>query len=483
MKLIKHSFYNLLGLGFPLILAVFCIPILIRELGSANFGLLTLIWAVVSYFGLFDLGLGRALTQLLAVSIAKHDDTSAGTIFKTAITIMAGLGVVAGILMAVSASWGIGLIKSIPEPQEALNAAYFLSIAMPAIILTSGYRGILEAHHSFGIINAIRLPMGIYTFICPTIIVLTGITRLDVIAAALAIGRILACVVHAWYANQTLPQSLSKYHFDKRQLKPLCISGGWMTLSNIISPLMGYVDRFIIGGIISATAVAYYTTPQEIVTKLWIVPGALTSVLFPAFSAHVVSGFKETYKLFIKSICWIYLILLPITAVLTIFSYEILSAWIKKDFAIHSFHFLQIFSIGILINSLAHTPMTLIQAMGKPRITGLLHLIEFPFFIFLIWWLTVTHGPMGAALAWLIRILFDTTALYLICLYLNKWNLKLIFSYKSIIFTIATLLVYSAALIDSIMIRLLFLFVSFVISATLAIKLSPKNIRYLNKHE
>ena len=62
MRVLRHTFYNLLGLGLPLLAAVVTIPVLVSELGDARFGLLTLIWAVVSYFGLFDLGLGRALT-------------------------------------------------------------------------------------------------------------------------------------------------------------------------------------------------------------------------------------------------------------------------------------------------------------------------------------------------------------------------------------------------------------------------------------
>lgn len=78
MRLVRHSLYNVLGLGLPLLVAVFCIPVLIQKLGNANFGLLTLIWAVVSYFGLFDLGLGRALTQRLSVVLTHEHHQEAG---------------------------------------------------------------------------------------------------------------------------------------------------------------------------------------------------------------------------------------------------------------------------------------------------------------------------------------------------------------------------------------------------------------------
>ena len=35
---------------------------------------------------------------------------------------------------------------------------------------------------------------------------------------------------------------------------------------------MVYLDRFVIGAVISVTAVAYYATPYEIVTKIGIIP-------------------------------------------------------------------------------------------------------------------------------------------------------------------------------------------------------------------
>ena len=76
-SVLRHAVMNLAGLGLPLIAAVFTIPVLIRHLGNERFGLLTLIWAIVGYFGLFDFGLGRALTQQLSMLIARKQQAKA----------------------------------------------------------------------------------------------------------------------------------------------------------------------------------------------------------------------------------------------------------------------------------------------------------------------------------------------------------------------------------------------------------------------
>ncbi|MBC7490410.1 MAG: oligosaccharide flippase family protein, partial [Glaciimonas sp.] len=283
-------------------------------------------------------------------------------------------------------------------------------------VLTSGFRGILEARHAFGIVNLIRLPMGLFTFLGPVVVVLYGGgPRLDNIAWALVAGRVVACGVHAYCAWRVLPRECSALIWLSDLVKPLCVSGGWLTVSNIISPFMGYVDRFVIGAIVSASAVTYYATPQELTTKLWIIPGALTAVLFPAFAAQIARRDEQTWVLFKKAVHWLFLALLPVTVALTLFANELLAVWINPGFADHSATLLQIFAIGILINCLAHVPFTLIQSAGAARLTALAHLVELPFFIAALWWLTLTYGALGAAVAWLLRMVLDTLLMFVLC--------------------------------------------------------------------
>lgn len=476
MKLVRHALYNILGLGLPLVIAVFCIPILIQELGDARFGLLTLIWAVVSYFGLFDLGLGRALTQQLAVVLDSDNHKRIGPLVATSAILMAGLGVFAGLVVTILAPICIDLIQSVPDRQEGVNAVLMMALAMPAIVLTSGFRGVLEARHAFGVINAIRLPMGLFTFLGPVLVVLFVSTRLDVVTAVLAAGRIIACGVHAWCAWYVLPYGYGRLSFRTSLIKPLCVSGGWLTLSNIISPFMGYVDRFVIGGIVSAAAVAYYTTPQELVTKLWIVPGALTSVLYPAFAADFDKRDGKIQALFTKVVHWLFLMLFPIVLMLALFSKEILSVWVDAQFALQSAMLMKIFALGVLINCLAHVPLTLIQGVGQPRITALIHSIELPLFLLALWGLILHYGVLGAALAWLLRMSVDALLMFILCNYLQGWSQKALVSRRFFGYALLVTLAFGGVLIDSWSVRIVWVISGFIISALLLLKYDlPKN--------
>ncbi|WP_457445540.1 flippase [Roseateles sp. P5_E4] len=415
MKLAKHTLLNLFGLGAPLLLALFSIPALMHGLGVERFGLLTLVWAVTSYFGLFDLGLGRALTQQLAILIDRGDEERIGPLSASALLLMIALGVVAGLAMIVLAPWGVDLIKALPDRREAVAACIVMGLAVPFIVVTAGLRGMLEACHAFEVLNYVRLPMGLWTFAGPWIVLHWFGPNLLLITVALALGRVVGFAVHGWLAWRALPQVRGRLHWQAQWLRPLLVSGGWLTLSNIVSPFMGYVDRFMIGATVSAAAVAYYATPQEIVTKLWIIPGALTAVLFPAFAAQAARKDAAAWALYDRAVRILFVVLLPICATLGLFAAPILTLWIGPELAAHSAPILRVFSIGILINCLAHVPLTWLHGAGRFRAPALLHCAELPLFLLALWLLSARWGLMGAATAWLLRMVGDAAAMFWLC--------------------------------------------------------------------
>lgn len=475
MRLVKHTFYNLMGMGLPLIVAVFSIPILIRELGDARFGLLTLIWAVVGYFSLFDFGLGRALTQKLSVALVSEERSRIGSLVTTALLLMCATGILGGGLLAISARWGVSYINSVPNVSETVNSVYWMATAVPFIVLTSGFRGILEAHHAFGIINAIRLPVGILTFLGPTAVVLYTPWGLEGIAAVLVVGRIIACVVHGWYSFRINSKISRPSSFSAYWLKPLCISGGWMTLSNLISPLMSYMDRFVIGAVVSAAAVAYYTTPLEMVTKLWILPAAVTGVLFPAFAAKLMTDRLGTKTLFNHINIILYTTLLPITAFLAVFSTEVMSAWLGAEFASKSSIFLEIFSVGMLINCMAYLPFTLIQSADRPKIIALIHIVELPLYVIALWLMGKAYGSVGAAYAWLGRIVIDAVLMHIASAPILKWKSSLSIITPALKYSIITAITFAGIFIHTLELKLLSMGIGVLWLVTLCV-VSANNI-------
>lgn len=144
--------------------------------------------------------------------------------------------------------------------------------------------------------------------------------------------------------------------------------------------------------------------------RLSIFPGALTAVLFPTFAAS--PNASDSRQLFLRATAWLALIMLPITVLLVVLAYPSLTWWTGSDFAAQSALVLQILTVGMFINCLAHIPYTWLQGTGRARTVAVVHLIELPIFIVLLVWLINQFGFLGAACAWFIRVVADAGILF-----------------------------------------------------------------------
>ena len=180
-----------------------------------------------------------------------------------------------------------------------------------------------------------------------------------------------------------------------------------MTVSNAVGPLMVYLDRFVIGAVLSMSAVAFYVTPYEVVTKLWLIPVTLVGVLFPAFSGSALSDAKHLARLYERGLSYVTMALFPLVLALTTFAAEGLSLWLGPVFSDKSAPVLQWLALGVFFNSIAHVPFALIQGMGRPDLTAKLHIAELPFYLLLCVWLVSELGILGAAITWSVRVVVD----------------------------------------------------------------------------
>lgn len=408
----RNSLLNLIGLGAPMLLAFVAMPALLHGLGAERFGLLTLVWAVVSYFGLFDLGLSRSLTQRMAMLLEQKEAAEVGPLATTALVLMGAMGVVGGALMALAAPWGVTWLKELTLHDEAVRATYVMAAALPFIVLTAGLRGLLEACQAFRALNAIRLPMGLWTFAGPWLVMALHGPDLVGVTLALALGRVAGFIVHLLCAWHLLPDWHGRLLWSGRWVRPMLVSGGWLTLTNVVGPFMGYVDRFVIGATISTAALTYYGTPLEIVNRLAIIPGALIGVLFPAFAAMDGPAGRALYR---KSLWILAAVMLPICLGLALLARPFLTHWLSPEMAEHCTLLLQIFAVGSFFNSLANVPLTWIQGRGDFRSPALMYCIELPLFLLVFWAFATQWGLLGAALAWLLRIVADTAILFFLC--------------------------------------------------------------------
>ena len=408
MSLSRNILINLVGHGSPLIAAAICIPILIGEMGTVRFGVLTIAWMVIGYFSLFDLGLGRALTRSVAEKIGSGDAEIIPRLIWTSLVLMALLGMFAGLLIASTTDKMVSQVLSIPSQyqRETRISFWLLAVSVPFVILTTGMRGVMEAYQRFDLTNLVRIPMGIWTFAGP-LLVFPWTHQLHWVVAILVAGRLLTTVWHAFLVLRVLPALRANIAVDKSLIRPLLGSGGWMSVSNVISPIMVYMDRFFIGAVIGIGLVAYYTTPYEVVFRLNVIPEAVFGVLFPLMTAQLASSKNSAGDLFSMSVRLMAASMFPAALTIVLLSYDFLLWWVGPEFALRSTSVMQILAVGIFMNCMSKVSYNLIQAEGRADITAKIHLFELPIYIAILMVALHYFGIVGAALAWSVRMTID----------------------------------------------------------------------------
>jgi O-antigen/teichoic acid export membrane protein len=414
-KLFVNLLWSFLGAGLPLLVAIVTIPRLLHAMGMTRFGVLSLAWVVVGYFSLFDLGLGRAMTQLVARKIGKGEESDIPSIVWVGMILMTLLGVVGAVAVWLVSPWLVGSKLGISDDlrQETLTAFYLLAASIPVVIGTTGLRGVLEARQRFDVVNFVKITLWVLTYAAP-LAVLPWSNALPALVASLVLARIVAFAAYLIACLRLYPELRTRPNFDARYVRDMLSFGGWMTVSNIVGPLLLYFGRLLLAVLVSVEAVAYFSTPNDVVTNLLIIPAALLNVFFPVFAQQWAAGSEAVRKTYHQALGYNLVLILPLTLLTVAFARPALAWWISPDFAGHSFQVAQLIAVGVLINSFAHFSQALIQAFGRPDLTAKLHVFELITYVPYLWWLIENYGITGAAVAWVVRATISTVLLWII---------------------------------------------------------------------
>jgi len=244
------------------------------------------------------------------------------------------VGVVFTLTLFFVSHWLIYRVIRVPPllQNESVKAVYWLAISIPVITVTAGLRGVLEAQHRFGLVNIVRIAMGTFSYVGPLVAAVFS-PDLALLCAVLVVGRILAGVVHLILCLKTLPALRQGIVLERSVLPVLISTGAWITVSNTVAPVLTYVERFMIGFFLPISAIAFYATPAEMVTRLLMIPGAITTVLFPAFAALSVLDSTKMKLSYDRGIRFCFILVLPAIFLIVLFAPEGLNLWLGPIFA------------------------------------------------------------------------------------------------------------------------------------------------------
>jgi O-antigen/teichoic acid export membrane protein len=409
VSLLKRNIIaNFAGQGWSALMSLAFVPIYIKFLGIEAYGLIGFFAMLQVSFQVLDLGLSQTMNREMArYSVSLDKKSEMRDFVRTFEFGYWAIGIAIGALVLVASPFiaehwiKAGSIPVSTVQRTVMIMGFVAAFQWPLSFYEGGLLGLQRQV----LLNGLKITMStlsgggavlILLFVSPTI---TAFFTWQIVVSALNVTLI---TVLLW---RSLPSADRSPRFDLRLLRTIwrfAAGMGGITLSSVVLMQM---DKVILSKMLSLEMFGYYTLAgvASSVIPVMIV-GPLFNALFPRFTSLAAVKDDSALKLLYHQSSQLAAVLvLPVSAVLAFFSFDIVLLWTGSgETARIAAPILSLLVIGMALNGLMSVPYALQLAYGWTsigfRITLFLTITLVPAIIFM----TIRFGAIGAASVWIL---------------------------------------------------------------------------------
>jgi O-antigen/teichoic acid export membrane protein len=402
--LLKNIVINFAGLVAPTFVSLGTVPAYIRLMGVERYGVINLVWALIGYFSLLDLGTSLATENQIAK--ARHTDPDAiEHIFWGACCLNFVTGVAGGALVYAGAYFYVtdGARIAPAFQHEVLAALPWIALAVPLANVMWVFAGAITAVERFASYNT-NQTLGTMLFqLLPLAAIYAFSPSLAVVIPAAVVARVIAGVMLGIATFRAL--GIRRFRAPRRAvIAELFAYGKWTLLFSGAGAIAGTIDRVLVGSILGARFVTYYATPQNLVTRLNMLPSAMLRSLFPRLSG---ASREQARRLAHDALGFLTGVFTPCMIVAMFALEPFLKLWIGPQLAAVSAPLGRVLIIGVWLTGQSGILGILIQAQGNPAVVARLSWLELPVFVGALWFVTHRWGMHATALVVVVKVVLD----------------------------------------------------------------------------
>ena len=402
----RNSLWNLSGSALPAIAALATVPLLISALGVEGFGIVTLIGSVIGYFGVLDVNLSAGAIKYLAESHAAGNQRRFAETFWFGALFYGGLGIIGGLAIFFSASWLLDtFFKVSAELHEDTVLALKIGAAGFAITQIQNYLiTVPQSLQRYDRSAQSEAFFGIMVNIASVLAAMAG----GGVAGVIGIRILLSLVNVGWliWLIRLLGLDLRFCWPGAEVRRGMTHFSAYAYLSKLASTLHQHGDKLIIGALAGPVALAFYTVPATLASRVLGFTYRLGSVIYPRASALAATNrMDELRPLYLGAMRHITYINLVALGMIVLAGQEFLRRWVGEEFVESGYPVLVLMTIALLVDSLTNIPSLVNDALGHPRVTGRFALARAALGLSLVYVGCLVSGIVGATLGHLVATL------------------------------------------------------------------------------
>ncbi|WCM21307.1 oligosaccharide flippase family protein [Paraburkholderia bryophila] len=417
-SIVRNIFINFAGAIAPTFVSLVTVPAYIHLMGVERYGVINLVWALIGYFSVLDLGTSLATENQISKARAANDD-SIERIFWSAWFMNLGTGIVGGLLIYLGTFIYITHgVKIEPEFQHEVMASLpWIAVAVPIANVSWVFAGAINGVERFASFN-INQTIGTALFqLLPLAAIFCFSPSLAVVIPAAVLARLIAGVMLGAAAFRAI--GIRRVRMPQwRVMAELFRYGRWMLLFSGANMIAATLDRVLVGALLGARFVTYYATPQNLITRLNLLPVAMVRTLFPRLSA--VSR-ADADALAHRALAFLNGAFTPCVIVALFALKPFLMLWLGPTVAAAA-PVASVLVLGVWLSGQSGILGILIQAQTSPAAIAGVSWIELPVFAGALWCGIHWFGIMGAAAVVVLKSFFDYAVL-LVFSRLHVWSI------------------------------------------------------------
>jgi O-antigen/teichoic acid export membrane protein len=408
MNIVKKNLVaNFLGNFWQALMVLAFIPLYIKFMGIESYGLIGIYATIQAMIAILDLGIGATLTREMARLSALPDKAEEmRNLLRSLEIINWGVAIIIGIIVVAIAPfiahhW---LKPGLLSPHTIERAIVIMGLSMafqwPGTFYSGGIIG-LQKQIPLNLINA-----GISTFRGVGSIGILWLISPTIQAFFFwqAIVSIIGTSCLGFFLWQQLPHVEGKAIVRKDLLVGIWKFAAGMSGISLLAMILTQMDKIILSKILPLEVFGYYTLAGTVSLSLYRLIGPIFSAVYPRMTQLVSVGRNEEIKEFYHKSCQLMSVLiLPVSVVIAVFSFDIMLLWTHNVITAEKSHLiLSILILGTALNGLMNIPYALQLAYGWTKLTFYTNLIAIVIMIPLTILLVLRYGAVGGASAWVI---------------------------------------------------------------------------------
>lgn len=436
------TFLSFLQMGLGLVISLAYTPLMIRLLGTSEYGLYNTVSSTVATLTILNLGFGSSYIRYYSKYKVTNDDVAISKLnglFLIVFLVISIIGLICGLTLTqfLEVIFNEGLNKHEYTIARVLMVISTINLAVSFPM--SLFINVISAHERFVFLKLVGMLQTVLVPLLTIPLLLIGYRSIALALVTLVVSLI-SNGIYIYFVVIKLRNRFVFYGFEKGILRNILSYTSFIALNLIIDQINWNIDKIILGRFCGMTAVALYSVGYTLYHHFQMFSTSISNVFIPSIHRIVRElDFSQNEKkmkltdIFIKVGRIQFFVLALVASGFVFFGKTFIIYWAGADYN-ESFYVALILMISAMVPLIQNIGIEIQRAQDKHKFRSIVYFFMAIVNLFISIYLCQRYGAIGSAMGTALALIV-ANGIIMNVYYHKQCNIDIVRFWKSIIST------------------------------------------------